>query len=167
MGTYAGQFLALRTRLTQAAGWLDFCEIETTEAGKFFRMVRSPRHVAADGKTWQACDIAFKRPDLRLDGSAANVSITIPNISLLLASFVEVRRELVGKLVTLTLAHSANLSMFSGGWSHSIQHRCSKVTITEKEATLECDEAYGNVTVPRMICERANTPGAIGVKGGR
>lgn len=145
---------AARHAIAQASGWLWFAEIQRF-AGGYYRLVSASRHVQADGKVWQAAGFTVQVAEERSDSSAAEMTLTLPNVSRLPLAVVEVEDEIVGANLTLWLQHESALATFAPGASW--RHRVLSVTADEEVMTLACGRP-GPKRVPGVRFTRAKFP---------
>lgn len=141
--------------LTQAKGWFMFVEIARLD-GDFHRLVANPRHIVANGYTWQASGIRVDLPEESGDGELGEMLLSVSNVSRLPMAAVEVDDELLGCRVRVWLAHEDSFAAFSPGlmW----EHIGLKVSATEKALTLACGHPAAVQRVPSRRYTRGGFP---------
>ena len=97
---------ALRKILHSGQGWLLFVRIELDD-GNQIRLVRDVKHRQLGGANiwWQACEIGLDALEEDVGGGAPRMSVTIPNVSRVPLTALELTGEPLGRKLSLILAH--------------------------------------------------------------
>lgn len=163
MRTMSATLQLARRILEQEKAWLFFLEIPAP-AG-FFRLVKSVRHVVADGKTWQAASIEIEPPPEDAEGSLGELVVRVPNVSRVPIAYVEVDGAILGQTLTVWLQHESSLSAFepSLSWSHVV----IAARATEQTLQLSCGHPAEIARVPSRRFERAAFPQLLPAGGFR
>lgn len=140
-----------RHLLAQGQAWLLFIEIPLFSGGSF-RLVRNTRHVQANGYIWQAASMVIDLPAEEADGSLGSLAISVPNVSRLPISYVEVSDELLGAEMTCQLAHEGNMATFEPGLSW--RHLITTAVATEQALRIESQHPAAITRVPSRIFDR-------------
>jgi hypothetical protein len=150
-----------RHLLWQNRAWLWFIEIPigpATEGGpdRVFRLVRNTRHVEAAGVVWQACELEIELPSDDGQGALGEVVLRVPNVSRLPIAYVESEGELLGRQITVCLAHEAYLSSFIPDlcWTHDIL----RATATPRTMSIVAAHPVTGVRLPSRLCTRQVFP---------
>lgn len=155
MRSFTNPIQLARHALMNDKAWLFFVEI-ARKAGGYYRLVKSARHVTADGKFWQACGLEPELPGEDSEGRMGEVSLVIGDVSRLAIAAVEVDNELVGSTLTVSVQHESNLASFDPSlrW---------KFVVTAAEANelgvkLTCGHPAQIGRVPKRVFSRALFP---------
>lgn len=160
----------LRSRLAHAEGWRTFVEIESVVPGRYFRLVDDNRHLHADAKLWQACGLDVTLPEMSVEGTLGELTVSIPNISRLPLAYAEAENDIIGCKVTAWVAHSANLATFAGGNAFDFRHVCTAVRASEERFEITCRHlaagGVGGRKVPHRRYDRRAFPQLVGAMRG-
>lgn len=146
-----------RLVLSTDRAWLLFVEIaRKAQAGTFYRLVNSARHLNADGKFWQAASLAIELPSEEADGSLSPVSLTLQDVSRLAAGLVEVDGELIGASLTVYVQHESSLASFDPAlkWTQTI----TAVEADERSVRATCQHPAQIARVPARVYTRKDFP---------
>ncbi len=96
----------LRKVLHSDQGWLLFVRIELAD-GKQVRLVRDTVHrqLGGENQWWQACSLSLDSLDEEVGGAAPRMSVTVPNVSRLPLTMLELTGEPLGRKMSVILAH--------------------------------------------------------------
>jgi len=134
--------------------WLFFVKIEL--AGSTIRLVKSRRHIQADGVVWQASSVLIDLPSEDGSGALGEMVISVPNVSRLPISYVEAQGELLGRDVTAYLQHESSLDVFVDALSW--RNRILSCEITAAQANFRCEPASGLHKIPSVVFNRNVSP---------
>lgn len=134
--------------------WLWFAEIDAINGGKY-RLVRSNRHIEANGLKWQRCMFGLQLAGVSDSGVLGAASITIPDPTGTAASILDSADTLEGMQVAVQLAHKSELSSFNPQlrWVQEI----SSVGMTKGGVSISCDEPVMQM-VPAETITRIDFP---------
>ncbi len=160
MRSISGSLQVARHTLMSDKAWLLFVEIPT-KTGKFFRLVRSSRHIHAGGLVWQACSIEIELPAEDVAGSLGRLMIAVPNVSRLPMAYIDQddadgEGEILGATITCRLAHESSLATFDPGlvW----EHVALAADATPLVMQLDCGHPAAVGKGPRMRYDRIRFP---------
>lgn len=145
--------------LCRGDAWLLFCEIPLRDGVRFFRLVAAAKHVAADGKVWQAAGFRIDLPAEDGEGSLGTLTLRIPNVSRVPLAYVEAEDEVLGQTLTVWLQHEGSLAEFAPALSW--RHRVLRVIATEAELRVECGHPLEIVRAPMRRFTRKEFPGLL------
>jgi hypothetical protein len=162
MRTISGQLHVARQLLMQNKAWLLFVEIPL-RTGAYFRLVRSIRHVQADGKIWQACAIAFEAPSEDAAGSLGRLVLGVPNVSRMPMAYVEIddesgEPEILGAAITCWLGHETRLGVGELEDGLSWRHTVLAVDADAQTLRVECGHPAAFEQGPRARFDRLKFP---------
>lgn len=144
----------------QDKAWLLFVKIPLKN-GSFFRLVRSKRHIHADGVDWQSCPIEIQFPSEEVEGSLGRLVIGVPNVSRMPIAYVEIdddngEGEILAATIECWLAHESSLATLPAGISW--KHVALAVDADAKWARIDCGHPAGIGRGPRARFDRAKFP---------
>lgn len=151
-----------RTAMASSKGWIDFVEI-SRKAGGFYRLVADTRHREGNGVKWQAAGIKIEIADENGDGSLADATITIPNVSRIPIAVVETQDELIGADVTVWRQHEDHLDVFVPALSW--RFKGLRVLADAEALSLAVGHPAGGMQVPKLRFTKRNFPG-VSARGG-
>lgn len=156
MRTLTSPLQVARHVLMHDKAWLLFVEVPSKTGGNFYRLVRNTRHVAADGKTWQAAAMSIELPEENAEGDLGEVAFTLPNVSRIPMALVEVDGEFLGQTLTCWLQHEANLATFVAGLSWTALVLSCEAS--EKVIRFRCGHPSAGLRMPTQRFDRARFP---------
>jgi hypothetical protein len=156
MRTFTSPIQVARLALMQDRAWLLFVEVPT-KSGGFFRIVRSKRHQVQDGKLWQACELGVELPEEDAQGTLGEMELTIPNVSRLPMSYLEIDGELLGQRVSVWLALEGQPFSPAGKWEHVALSGSAR----ERTVRIRCGHPAESSQVPTRRFDRQNFPSLL------
>jgi hypothetical protein len=138
--------------------WMLFLEIPSKfDAGKVFRLVHGLKVVTANGHRWQPTSMKITLPGMSMEGDLGGVSVEIPNVLRVAASWVEAQDEVVGAIATVWLQHQ---DVFASGFIRacSWRQRVLQAEITEDTLVLQAGRRARTRWVPAGVYDRTSFP---------
>lgn len=144
-----------RNVLTQATGWYEFVRIPLS-SGSEIRVVRNSEAIDANGCRWQAASLELGLPSESESGELEDLTITVPNVSRIPASYVLVDGEIIGREASVYWQHESMFGSFDTAleWPTIVLG----VSMTEAVATFRCGHPAKIQRGPRGRFNRTDFP---------
>jgi hypothetical protein len=155
MARSAGNSLAvLRSVLASDASLLLFIAIDLG-AGRQVRLVRDTRHWTAAGAVWQRAEILAEFPAESADGGVDSVTLKLGNLAGV-ATPTALRGELSGRVVTMSMARSDDLSAFDPALTWVLES--TTVSVDAASLVITCGQLGAGDVLPKEVYTRAQFP---------